>query len=94
MASRPRNLQALWDRIPERPARPRVTSSIGSRIRISDRVADDHAGPGLEFLDELRATYHRVAAGPFGHQDLRSGVRRALLRRFPYAVYFAVSGLR
>jgi len=26
----------------------------------------------------------------FKYQDLRSGIRRALLRRFPYAVYFAV----
>ena len=64
---------------------PHVTSSTGSRIRIGDRV---QRALGLEFLDELRATYDRVAAGPFGHQDLRSGVRRALLRRVPYAVYF------
>jgi hypothetical protein len=50
---------------------PHVTSSIDSRIRIGDRVSDEQPGLGLEFLDELRATYHRVAAGPFGHQDLR-----------------------
>lgn len=45
---------------------------------------------GIEFLDELRATYNRIVAGPFKYQHLRSGIRRALLRRFPYAVYFAV----
>jgi plasmid stabilization system protein ParE len=44
----------------------------------------------LEFLDELHATYDRIADGPFKYEDLRSGIRRALLRRFPYAVYFAV----
>ena len=38
------------------------------------------------------ASYDRIAAGPFEYQDLRSGIRRALLRRFPYAVYFAVEG--
>ena len=46
--------------------------------------------PGLEFLDELRATYDRIADGPLKYQLIRSGIRRALLRRFPYAVYFAV----
>jgi hypothetical protein len=29
---------------------------------------------------------------PFGYQDLRSGIRRVLARRFPYAVYFSVEG--
>jgi plasmid stabilization system protein ParE len=49
----------------------------------------EQAGLGLEFLEELRAAYDRIVDGPFGYQDLRSGIRRALLRRFPYAVYFA-----
>jgi toxin ParE1/3/4 len=53
---------------------------------------NEQPGLGLEFLDQLRATYGRIAAGPLRYQDLRSGVRRALLRRFPYAVYFAVEG--
>ena len=43
-------------------------------------------------FNELRATYDRIADGPLAYQDLRSGIRRALLRRFPYAVYFAVDG--
>ena len=47
-------------------------------------------GLGLEFLDELRFTYDRIVHGALKYQDLRSGVRWALLRRFPYAVYFAV----
>lgn len=51
---------------------------------------NENPGLGLEFLDELRSTYGRIAAGPFSYRDLRFGIRRALLRRFPYAVYFAV----
>lgn len=47
------------------------------------------SGLGIEFLDELRAAYRRIANGPFKYEHLRSGIRRALLRRFPYAVYFA-----
>jgi len=50
----------------------------------------ERPGLGWEFLDELRGTYTRVEDGPFHYQDLRAGVRRALLRRFPYSVYFAV----
>jgi plasmid stabilization system protein ParE len=44
----------------------------------------------VEFLDELRATYNRIADGPFKYQELRAGIRRALLKRFPYAIYFAI----
>ncbi|HEX7406103.1 MAG TPA: type II toxin-antitoxin system RelE/ParE family toxin [Candidatus Binatia bacterium] len=50
----------------------------------------ERPGLGLEFLDELRAAYNRIVDNPFKYQHLRSGVRRALLRRFPYAVYFAI----
>jgi toxin ParE1/3/4 len=47
---------------------------------------------GFEFLAELRAVYERIVDHPFGYQDIRSGIRRALTRRFPYAVYFSVEG--
>ena len=47
---------------------------------------------GFEFLKELRAAYQRILDHPFGYQELRSRIRRALTRRFPYAVYFAVEG--
>ena len=53
---------------------------------------NERSGLGLEFLDELRATYDRIADGPLKYQLIRSGIRRALLRRSPYAVYFAVEG--
>ncbi|MGH7305594.1 MAG: type II toxin-antitoxin system RelE/ParE family toxin [Candidatus Rokuibacteriota bacterium] len=50
----------------------------------------ERAGLGLEFLDQLSTAYDRIAEDPFKYQNLESGIRRALLRRFPYAVYFAV----
>lgn len=50
----------------------------------------EQSGLGLEFLDELRAAYNRIVEGPFKYPHLRSGVRRALVKRFPYIVYFAV----
>ena len=51
---------------------------------------NERPGLGVEFLDELRAGYNRIAAGPLKYEALRGGIRRALLRRFPYAVYFAL----
>ncbi len=52
----------------------------------------ERSGLGVEFLEELRSAYDRIVEGPFRYQDLTSGIRRALLRRFPYSVYFAVEG--
>lgn len=52
----------------------------------------EQAGLGVGFLDELRATYSRIADSPFKYQELRGSIRHALLRRFPYIVYFAVDG--
>ena len=50
----------------------------------------EEAGLGLQFLDEVRAAYVRVLDYPLGYQELRSGIRRALTRRFPYCIYFSV----
>ena len=50
----------------------------------------EQSGLGLEFLDELRAAYNRIVESPYLYTHLRSSVRRALLKRFPYIVYFAV----
>ena len=45
---------------------------------------------GIEFLTELREAYRRILANPDSYQLLSSGIRRALLRRFPYAVFFVI----
>jgi plasmid stabilization system protein ParE len=52
----------------------------------------ERAGLGQESLNELTATFDRVREGPFTYQILRARTRHALLRRFPYAVYFSVVG--
>ena len=52
----------------------------------------EEPGLGVEFVAELRAAYHRILDHPFGYQDLRSGIRRALTSRFPYAIYFSIEG--
>jgi toxin ParE1/3/4 len=45
---------------------------------------------GFRFLDELRNAYDRIVSGPTRHQILRDNIRRVLVRRFPYAVHFAI----
>ena len=50
----------------------------------------EQSGLGLEFLTELRRAYDRIVEGPLKYPHLRSGIRRALLSRFPYIVYFSV----
>ena len=52
----------------------------------------EEPGLGFEFVEELRAAYQRILDHPFAYHDLRSGIRRALTRRFPYAVFFSVEG--
>jgi plasmid stabilization system protein ParE len=52
-----------------------------------DWYESEEPGLGDEFLDELRAAYDRIAESPFRFQELRSGIRRALTRRFPYALF-------
>jgi toxin ParE1/3/4 len=70
-------------------AEPRVDLDVAATYQWYE---NEEPGLGLAFLDQLLATYDRIATGPLQYPDLRSGIRRALLQRFPYAVYFAVEG--
>lgn len=47
-------------------------------------------GLGGEFLDEAASTLGRISSAPFIYAETYRGVRRALLRRFPFAIYFLV----
>ncbi len=47
-------------------------------------------GLGAEFILELDALYERIARNPRQFPVIEEGTRRALLRRFPYAVYFII----
>ena len=45
-------------------------------------------GLGLRLLDEFDYVMRRIAATPLQFPAIQAGVRRALLKRFPYSVYF------
>ena len=68
-------------------AEPAVEADVEAAF---DWYEAQEPGLGFEFLEELRAAYQRILNHPFGYQDLRSGIRRALTRRFPYAIFFSV----
>ena len=47
-------------------------------------------GLGLELLTELRATFARIEEGPRHYPLVFGECRRAILRRFPFGVFFIV----
>lgn len=46
-------------------------------------------GLGVRFTDQLDQLLRRITDHPFQFPEIDEGVRRGLLHRFPYAVYFA-----
>ena len=49
---------------------------------------DKEPGLGLRFLHDLDILYASIARRPEIHQLVRGGFRRALMRKFPYAIFF------
>jgi plasmid stabilization system protein ParE len=45
---------------------------------------------GSGFLNELDAAFDRIAADPLQFAEVRPGIRRLSLDRFPYGVYYRV----
>lgn len=68
-------------------AEPSVDADIEAAFQWYE---SEEPGLGFEFVDELRHAYRRILNGPFKYGALRSGIRRAITRRFPYAIYFSV----
>lgn len=52
---------------------------------------DQRTGLGMQFLVELDEVFRRIENNPRQFPQLEEEVRRALLHRFPYGVYFAES---
>jgi len=55
-----------------------------------DWYETQRAGLGDEFLADFEHTQSAIYYNPESFREPRRGVRRALLNRFPYAVYFLV----
>ena len=55
---------------------------------------DQVPGLGQEFLVELDDAFESIRANPEASRKLHREFRRALTRRFPYSVYYAIRGER
>jgi plasmid stabilization system protein ParE len=51
-------------------------------------------GLGIRFLGELDSLMERIRAAPLQFPRIDSSVRRGLLKRFPYSVYFSADSER
>ena len=51
---------------------------------------EQHVGLGQEFLDEVLSTLRSVSEEPLRYPLVRRNTRRALIKRFPFGVYFRV----
>ena len=65
-----------------------------AELDVIDAVAwyeEQRSGLGGEFLIELDAVMQRIVQSPLQFPQIKDNVRRALLHRFPYSVYFLAS---
>jgi len=52
----------------------------------------ERPGLGIEFTLELDIAVEKAAESPLAYAPVAGPVRRVLMRRFPYAVYFLLDG--
>jgi plasmid stabilization system protein ParE len=65
------------------------TSTAGRQVaQILDWYVRARPGLAREFLDEIRACLVRVGRHPQAFPAIAPPVRRALLRKFPYAIWY------
>ena len=55
-----------------------------------DWYEKQQAGLGVEFREAVREKLRDIAANPMQYQVMHRDTRRALLRRFPYGLYFRI----
>ena len=48
-------------------------------------------GLGPEFLQELESSLNRVVENPLSYTEVIEGVRRSVVRRFPYLIYYRIT---
>jgi plasmid stabilization system protein ParE len=68
--------------------RPRARADIREAALWYER---QRPGLGVEFALRFDAVVERISQNPLQFPEIGSGVRRALLQRFPYAIYFVLS---
>jgi plasmid stabilization system protein ParE len=74
-----------------------MTAEIRLRPEAEQDLADaatwyeeQRAGLGLEFLQEAQVVLSSIAERPLAYQVVHRAAHRALLRRFPFGVFYRV----
>jgi plasmid stabilization system protein ParE len=65
-----------------------------ARAELDDAFAwyeQQAVGLGYDFLDELDKTLRLITSFPHLHPLINNQVRRCLLNRFPYAIYYGLA---
>ncbi len=63
--------------------------ALEAELRQIQRYYDDRSpGLGAEFIDEFERQVLKLAASPERWMVVSADVRRCLMRRFPYIIYF------
>ena len=71
--------------------RPEAEEDLLDAYRWYDERVSDL---GLRFLESVERTLTQVENNPQAFAEVHEGVRRALIRTFPYGVYFSFEGER
>ena len=71
--------------------RPEAEEDLLDAYRWYDERVSDL---GLRFLESVERTLTQVENNPQAFAEVHEGVRRALIRAFPYGVYFSLEGER
>jgi plasmid stabilization system protein ParE len=69
--------------------RPEAEADLAGAIQWYN---EQRAGLGRVFLSQVRQTIRRIKRNPEAFAPLYQSVRGALVSRFPYVVYFHISG--
>src|SRR5215213_10341755 len=67
---------------------PDAKADIGSAVRWYQRRDLNVA---FRFTLETRATVSRIARSPYQFPCIKGSIRRALLKRFPYSIYYTLN---
>ena len=55
---------------------------------------NERAGLGFEFASEIRTALSRIKLNPDTWIEIGAGIRRCMVRRFPYSLLYIIDGSR
>ena len=67
--------------------RPEAESDMSEAY---DWYESQHSGLGRDFVDEISACLHRIETDPQLYSKIHGELRRALVQRFPFGVFYIV----